>query len=113
MFIINCFIFSLKIIKFNNQKNLRKNALLYDIDIFGLSIPLRFKQKPEYKTKCSLFSSIVFYIVTLILIIIFGMELWKRSNFSIISSLESDVSSAIDLSEVPIMFSLQTTLVRT
>ena len=44
----------------------------------------------------------------LILVLIFGIQLIERSNFTIISSLETNVTSAVDLSEVPIMLAMQT-----
>ena len=81
----------------------------YDLDIFGLSIPLRYKQRSEYQTKCGLLSSIILFLGLVLLILIFGIQLLKRSNFSIISSLETNVTSTVDLSQVPIIFGLQNT----
>ena len=82
----------------------------YALDIFGLSIPLRYKQRSEYQTKCGLLSSIILFLGLVLLVLIFGIQLLKRSNFSIISSLETNVTSTVDLSQVPIIFGLQNTI---
>ena len=89
-------------------KNPRNRNILYSLDIFGIPIPLRFKQQSEYQTKCGVFSSLILILAFLILVLIFGIQLIERSNFTIISSLETNVTSAVDLSEVPIMFAMQT-----
>ena len=88
-------------------KNPRNRNILYSLDIFGIPISLRFKQQSEYQTKCGVFSSLILILAFLILVLIFGIQLIERSNFTIISSLETNVTSAVNLSEVPIMFAMQ------
>ena len=88
-------------------KDPRNRNILYSLDIFCIPISLRFKQQSEYQTKCGVFSSLILILAFLILVLIFGIQLIERSNFTIISSLETNVTSAVNLSEVPIMFAMQ------
>ena len=87
-------------------KNSHNRNILYSLDIFGIPIPLRFKLQSEYQTKCGVFSSLL--LILSFLILIFGIQLVERANFTIISSLETNVTSSVNLSEVPIMIAMQT-----
>ena len=90
------------------SKNSPNRNILYSLDLFDIPISLRFKTQSEYQTKCGVFSSLLLMLSFLILVLIFGIQLIERASFTIISSLETNVTSAVNLSEVPIMIAMQT-----
>lgn len=77
------------------SKNSPNRNILYSLDLFGIPISLRFKTQSEYQTKCGVFSSLLLMLSFLILVLIFGIQLIERANFTIISSLETNVTSAV------------------
>ena len=78
------------------------NNYLMVLDLYGLPIPLYFKNKSQYKTHFGAIISILSLVIILTFIIILSKELFEKTSFTIVS----DLQSKIDLYNIPILFYL-------
>ena len=87
--------------------NINNLSFIRNFDIYGIQFPLRYKKKSSYSTKPGIIFSIITFIIAIIIIIYFGQDVFKRKNFSIISSQKSlNNKSIINLSNETIFFVL-------
>ena len=82
------------------------NNYLMVLDLYGLPIPLYFKNKSQYKTHFGARISILSLVIILTFIIILSKELFEKTSFTTVSNSYVDLQSKIDLSNIPILFYL-------
>ena len=82
-----------------------KISILDKINIFGIQIPIRYKNQPYYSSYTGIIFSIITFIFMTIIIITKTIELFNYSIFSIITS-HIPVFEYINLTKIPIMIGI-------
>ena len=77
-----------------------------NFDLFGVPIPISYKNNYSYKTNVGATITIISSIIILIYTLLQISTLLDRSSFTIITSESQDLKGKIDLSNTPIMFRL-------
>ena len=80
------------------------SKLIPIINIYGLSFPLRYKQKSKFTTTIGFILTILTLVSIMTVILIFLIDIFTYDNFSIIQNSEQTYGKKIlDLTEVPIL----------
>ena len=85
------------------------NHIFTTLDFFSFPISLSFKKQLYYKTCIGGFMSLISVIVLIIICLVFIKDLFDKDTFSIIHNTYIDLSSTLDFSNIPVLFSLVTT----
>ena len=75
------------------------------LNLYGLSIPLRYKSQKKYNTFIGFILTIISIIILILGIIYFLIQLFNENNFSLISSKEK-INENIDFSQIPLIIGL-------
>ena len=83
-------------------------SFIRNFDLYGITIPLRFKNKSKYSTRLGMILSIFTYIFIILISIYFSQDLINKKNFSLVIS-EKNIEYGkkfIDISNTPILMRL-------
>ena len=96
---------------YNKNKNMGKEenvvfSILKNIDIYGIQFPLHYKKETKFSTPVSIIMSLISIILLIILLIYYLIILFGKKNFSIISSLTTEIKT-VDFSEIPFLIGIK------